>query len=88
MASKNFDVIVIGAGPAGCSAAFHLANAGARVTLIESKLFPRVKVCGEYVSASGTCDLEAILPAERLSSLGARRVDRFALLPPEIDTTP
>lgn len=73
-------IVVIGAGPAGCSAAFHLANAGVRVTLIESKVFPRVKVCGEYVSASGRCDLEAILPAERLSSLGARRVDRFALV--------
>lgn len=73
-------IAIIGAGPAGCSAAYHLARAGQRVTLIESKAFPRVKVCGEYVSPAGTRDLEALLPPETLVRLGARRVDRFSLV--------
>lgn len=73
-------VVVMGAGVAGCSAAIHLARRGASVTLIESKPFPRVKVCGEYVSPAATDDLECLLDAAALRSLGARRVDRFGVI--------
>ncbi|MFJ4923010.1 geranylgeranyl reductase family protein [Streptomyces sp. NPDC088725] len=40
-------VIVVGAGPAGSSAAFHLAQAGVDVLLLEKTHFPREKVCGD-----------------------------------------
>ena len=40
------DVAVIGAGPAGCSAALLLARGGARVVLIEKASLPRYKTCG------------------------------------------
>jgi flavin-dependent dehydrogenase len=46
----EFDVIVVGGGPAGSSAAIHLANAGARVAVVERKRFPREKLCGEFIS--------------------------------------
>src|SRR5580693_3654770 len=45
------DLIVIGGGPAGTSAAFTCARGGARVLLLERGRFPRHKVCGEFVSA-------------------------------------
>jgi flavin-dependent dehydrogenase len=48
--AKAFDVIIAGAGPAGSSAAIHLAMTGARVLLIEEKKFPRAKLCGEFIS--------------------------------------
>lgn len=38
---------VVGAGPAGSTAAFYLAKAGARVVLCEKEAFPRDKVCGD-----------------------------------------
>jgi geranylgeranyl reductase family protein len=41
------DVIVVGAGPGGSAAAFHLANAGLDVLLLEKTEFPREKVCGD-----------------------------------------
>ncbi len=41
------DVIVVGAGPAGSTAAYHLANAGLDVLLLEKTSFPREKVCGD-----------------------------------------
>lgn len=45
--SAEADVIVVGAGPAGSSAAFHLARAGVDVLLLEKATFPREKVCGD-----------------------------------------
>jgi geranylgeranyl reductase family protein len=44
---RQADVIVVGAGPAGASAAYHLANAGADVLLLEKSAFPRDKICGD-----------------------------------------
>jgi menaquinone-9 beta-reductase len=44
---RQADVIVVGAGPAGASTAFHLAQTGADVLLLEKSAFPRDKVCGD-----------------------------------------
>ncbi|MFZ0529503.1 MAG: geranylgeranyl reductase family protein [Propionicimonas sp.] len=41
------DVIVVGAGPGGSSAAAHLADRGLDVVLLEKSAFPREKVCGD-----------------------------------------
>src|SRR6266511_4424515 len=42
-----FDVAVVGAGPAGSAAAYHLAKSQRRVLLIERSTFPRDKACGD-----------------------------------------
>jgi geranylgeranyl reductase family protein len=41
----NFDTLIVGAGPAGCSAAYDLAHAGQRVLLLDRRSFPRPKAC-------------------------------------------
>src|SRR5580692_12179421 len=41
------DVIVVGAGPAGSTTAFYLAQAGIDVLVLEKSRFPREKVCGD-----------------------------------------
>ena len=43
---ERFDVLVVGAGPAGSASAIHLARAGARVLLADKARFPRDKPCG------------------------------------------
>jgi flavin-dependent dehydrogenase len=45
-----FDVLVVGAGPAGSIAAIVLARAGARVCLIDRAAFPRPKLCGDTLN--------------------------------------
>jgi geranylgeranyl reductase family protein len=47
---SSYDVAIVGAGPAGSSAAIRLANAGRKVLLIDKAQFPRHKLCGEFVS--------------------------------------
>jgi flavin-dependent dehydrogenase len=56
----GFDAIIVGAGPAGSSAAILLARAGWSVALIEKQRFPRRKVCGECIAASNLPLLEAL----------------------------
>ena len=47
---KKFDLIVIGAGPAGSCCASLCAKEGMRVLLLESSRFPRDKVCGDCLN--------------------------------------
>ena len=47
---KNFDIAIIGAGPAGMSTAIFLSRQGHRVAVLDQARFPRDKVCGEFIS--------------------------------------
>jgi len=57
---SRFDAIIMGAGPAGASAAVLLARAGWSVALVEKQVFPRRKVCGECLAASNLPLLDAL----------------------------
>jgi len=59
-ADRQADVIVVGAGPAGSTAAYHLANSGLDVLLLEKTAFPREKVCGDGLTPRATKQLIAL----------------------------
>jgi flavin-dependent dehydrogenase len=46
-ATTDFDVAIVGAGPAGAACAYWLAERGHRVIALEKKVFPRDKTCGD-----------------------------------------
>jgi menaquinone-9 beta-reductase len=59
-AGQTADVIVVGAGPAGSSTAFHLATAGLDVLVLEKSHFPREKVCGDGLTPRAVKALTAM----------------------------
>jgi menaquinone-9 beta-reductase len=54
------DVVVVGAGPGGATAAYHLAQAGLDVLLLEKSQFPREKVCGDGLTPRAVKQLVAM----------------------------
>jgi len=71
---EHFDVLIVGAGPAGSAAAIHLARGGARVLLADRARFPRDKPCGGGLTGRALrhapCDVSPVVE---------HVVDRFVL---------
>jgi geranylgeranyl reductase family protein len=64
-------IVIVGSGPAGASAAYHLASSGHHATLLDRSAFPRDKTCGDWVTPAAVRALRAMrLFPERLRSLG------------------
>src|SRR6266850_5221023 len=72
--NREYDVIVAGAGPAGSSAAIHLARRGARVLLAEQKKFPRAKLCGEFISPECLEHFKQLGVAAKMNAAGGARL--------------
>jgi len=69
-AADSYDVVIAGGGPAGASAAIHLAAQGARVLVAEQKRFPRAKLCGEFISPECLGHFARLGVAARMTDAG------------------
>lgn len=78
--SSAYDAIIIGAGPAGSSAAIRLAKAGWRTALVEKQQFPRRKVCGECIAASNFPLLDELGIGPAVARLAGPALRRVALM--------
>src|SRR5438045_637530 len=73
------DVLILGGGPAGSSAAIAALRAGCGATLIERSKFPRHKVCGEFFSPEISGELERLGLWDAFFSASPARVRRMKL---------
>ena len=76
---RNFDVLIIGAGPAGASAAIALARKGYEVALIDKQPFPREKLCGDFVNPINWPVFENLSVAERVLAQPHSEVTGFRI---------
>jgi flavin-dependent dehydrogenase len=74
-----YDALIIGGGPAGATTALLLARAGWSVAVVERSVFPRRKVCGEFVSATNLPLLRHLRVAEAFLDLAGPDVRRVAV---------
>lgn len=77
--NQSLDAIIIGAGPAGCTAAIRLAAAGWSVAIVEKRTFPRRKVCGECIAASNLPLLDALGVGEAFGALAGPALQQVGL---------
>ncbi len=59
-AREELDVVVVGAGPAGCAAAITAVREGLRVLVVDKATFPRDKTCGDGLTTAALRDLERL----------------------------
>lgn len=74
MKTVDYDVAIIGAGPAGSTLAALLARSGRSIALVDRDVFPRDKLCGEFLSYDALPLLDAIGLVDALDAAGAVRI--------------
>lgn len=79
----EYDVIVIGAGPSGATAAALLAQRHHHVLLLEKSRFPREKLCGEFITPECLNVFDRLGVRERMLDAGAKFIRRFTLYAPD-----
>lgn len=78
-AGRPWDVVVIGAGPAGALAARQAAAAGFGVLLVDRKSFPRPKVCGGCLNGKALAVLESAGLGSLVDRLGVVDLENLEL---------
>lgn len=71
--ASAYDVCVVGAGPAGSTCAFYLAQQGKRVLLLDKERFPRDKLCGDAVCTRAQVHLERMGVLQAVLAAGEGR---------------
>ncbi|NKX53478.1 geranylgeranyl reductase family protein [Arthrobacter mobilis] len=66
------EVLIVGAGPAGSTAAYYLAKAGIKTTVLEKTAFPREKVCGDGLTPRAVREIQ-LLGLPHTEAAGWRR---------------
>lgn len=80
MKKNDFDVVIIGGGPAGSVAGINLARAGLTTAIIERKTFPRDTLCGEFLSYEVSKHLRELNLFEKFLALSPNVVKSFKFI--------
>lgn len=74
-----YDVIIVGGGLAGCSAAIQLADRGHKVLLLEQQKYPVHKLCGEFLSVEVIENFANLGILDEVKAIGAHPIHHAVL---------
>ncbi len=82
MTDLDYEVIVVGGGPAGSAVSAELASAGHRVLLLDKARFPRHKACSEYINPAAVQILDQMGMTSAIDRAGAHRMEAMLVHAP------
>src|SRR5215207_3798802 len=77
--AERYDLVVVGAGPGGSSAAYHSAKAGLNTLLIDRQEFPRDKTCGDGLMPHAASEVALMGLADWLDELHHGKFTGFSI---------
>ncbi|MFC1484436.1 NAD(P)/FAD-dependent oxidoreductase [Candidatus Neomarinimicrobiota bacterium] len=80
-----YDLIIVGGGPAGATAALYAERAGLRTLLVDKATFPRDKICGDGLSGKSVTILQDLNLLEQVRQLPGALVHRVVFISPAHD---
>lgn len=78
-----FDIIIVGAGPAGSTAALYASRFGLKALLLEKESFPRDKICGDAISGKSMTILKDLNLLEEVKGLPGASIDTITFGSPD-----
>ena len=78
MNKSETEILIIGGGPAGSTAALYLSQLDFDITLIEKKVFPREVLCGEFLSKEVTDILKELNLFNEFITLNPNKLNSFS----------
>ena len=82
-ASEKYDLIIVGAGPAGTAAALYAARAGLSTLLLDEESFPRDKICGDALSGKSVDVLKELQLLDKVRDLPGAAINRIIFSSPK-----
>lgn len=80
---QPYDLIIVGAGPAGCAAALYAARYNLKTLLLEKELFPRDKICGDALSGKSIAILRDLGLLEKVAALPGASINTITFSSPD-----
>ena len=77
LCTKMYDVIIVGAGPSGTSAALYANRLGLKAILLDKSSFPRDKICGDALSGKTVRVLRDLDLLEGVKKLEGATIGRY-----------
>ena len=87
MTSYDYDIVIVGAGPAGSICALYAARHGLRTLLLDKKVFPRDKICGDAISGISLRFLQELGLQDKIEKAGGKKAKSMLLFAPDGSST-
>ena len=75
--NNSYDIIIIGAGPAGTTAALYANQLGLKTIIVDKSTFPRDKICGDALSGKSIRYIKELGFLDEISKLNGSSIKRI-----------